>query len=231
MKKIRRRALTPQTLFHGLARELDLLTATYAKLHAAHPALTPYPTLPILLERLTTGPRDDTKKELLAALIVIRQSSPHRLWVAILLRAFRPMLAKLWKKLFGSHYEERLALLIFSFQEAIRRLDARRDPVRIGMYVRQATRRKVIELLTEEIQWGEVGFGEDADEIESGQDPPPTERVRSVEKLLGRGALLAHVRRRHPALPADEQARIYGNLRRALHKALKPIEDTDQEVQ
>jgi hypothetical protein len=218
MKKIRRRVLTPKSLFHGLAHELDLLTVTYARFHTAHPVLTPYPTLPPLLARLTTGPRDDAKNELLAALITIRQASPHRLWVAILLRAFRPMLGKLWKDLFGSDSEERLALLILSFQEALGRVDATRDPLRIGMYVRQATRRKVIEALTDEIQWGEVGFGEDAEEVASSHDPPPRERLRDARKLLGRGALLAHVRRSHPGRSSAEHARIYGTLRRALRR-------------
>jgi hypothetical protein len=212
--------LTPKSLFHGLARELDLLGPAYARLHIAHPALSPYPTLPSLLARLTTGPRDDAKSALLADLVSIRQSTPHRLWVAILLRAFRPMIAKLWKQLFGSDSQERFALLLLSFQETLGHVDPTRDPVRFGMYVRQGTRRRVIDALTKEGHWHDVGFGEDADTLADARAPDPTlrERWRAVQKLLERGALLAHVRNTHPTLSEKDQARVCRKLQRRLER-------------
>ncbi len=220
MKKIRRRFLTPKSVFHGLARELELLAPAYARLHLAHSALSPYPTLSSLVARLTVGPRDDAKKELLAALITIRQSAPHRLWVAILLRAFRPMLGKLWKELFGSDRQERLALLLLAFQGAILHVDPRRDPVRVAMYVRQATRRRAIVALTKELRWTDVGFGEEADEVADARapDPPSLERLRATQELLRRGVLAAHVRRSHPSLSPTDQARVYQRLRRGLQR-------------
>ena len=221
-----RRTLTPKTLFRGLARELELLASVYAKLSTEHPALTPFPTLASLMERLTAGPRDDAKKTLLAAIVAIRQSSPHRLWVAILLRAFRPMLAKLWKELFGSDGQERFALLLLSFQAAIAHVNPTRDPVRIGMYVRQKTRRRVIVALSKELSWVDVGFGEEADEcadtrhdVTHADDTP--RRRRSIETLLRGSALHAHVRRTHPTLSSDEQTREYQRLRRRLRRALR----------
>jgi len=186
MKKNSKRTLTPKSVFRGLARELDLLAPVYARLHLAYPPLWPYPTLASLLERVTKGAQDDILKELLAGLITIGQSKPHRLWVAILLRAFRPMLARLWKKLFGSDRQERLALLLLSFQEAILEIDPTRDPIRIAMYVRQATRRKAIAALTREVQWAEDGFGEDADEVVDPGRPPPDHWL-ALRKLFEKG--------------------------------------------
>jgi len=224
-----RRELTPKSLFHGLALELDLLGPAYARLHRAHPALRPYPTLAALMDRLTAGERDHAKKELLAALIVIRKRTPHRLWVAILIRAFRPMLLKLWKELFGSDDQERFALLLISFQAAVGRLDPWRDPVRLGMYVRQKTRRRVIAALTRELRWNDVGFGEEADEVSEIAEPgfPLTERLRAAQRLLASGELAAHVRRSHPALSADAHARIHRSLRRGLERVLAEVRPTD----
>jgi hypothetical protein len=225
VKHGRRRVLTLQTLFRGLARELELLAPVYARLRAPHAGLAAYPTLPGLLARLTSEPHDDAKKELLAAIVAIRQGSPHRLWVAILLRAFRPMLRKLWKRLFGSDRQERLALLMFAFQEALREVDPTRDPVRIAMYVRQATRRRVIASLVKEVAWGEDGFGEDADTVPDEREAEsPAEQRRTMRQLLQRGVLAAHVRRRHPTMPADDQAQLCQTLRRGLQRVCRAAE-------
>ena len=233
MKKDTPRALTPKSVFHGLARELDLLAPTYAKLHLAlhlaHPALSPYPTLSSLLERVTQGPRDNALKELLAGLIAIRQSTPHRLWVAILLRAFRPMLAKLWKTLFGSDCEERLALLLTSFQEALLEIKPLRDPVRIAMYVRQATRRRAIVALKREVCWADDGFGEDVDDVIDPGRPPPEDSL-ALRKLLAKGALSSHVRESHPSLPRDEQARLCRRLERGRERVFSAKSLSGNEV-
>jgi hypothetical protein len=230
MKTSKRRTFTPQSLFHGLAHELRLLAPVYARLHAAHPDLSPYPTLPDLLERVTTGPHDDAKKELVASLIAIRQTTPHRLWVAIVLWAFRPMLARLWTDLFGSDRQERLALLILAFQEALCQIDPTHDPVRVAMYVRQATRRRVIDALKAEIEWRQVGFGEDADRLAVAESPSPDDHRRAVERLLRPGALSAHVRRSHPTLSPKEQARVYHKLRRGLLVLAKAVSNDNDAV-
>jgi hypothetical protein len=156
-KKMRRRFFSPRSFAHGLARELELLAPLYAKLHTAHPELSAYPTLQSLLDRLTTGPRDHAKKELVSGIISIRQSSPHRLWVAIVLRAFWPMLVKQWKELFGSDCQERLALLLLSFQTTVERVDARREPLRVALRIRLATRRRVFVALAKEVRWSSPG--------------------------------------------------------------------------
>jgi hypothetical protein len=223
MKK-NRRTLTPKSLFRGLARELRLLAPQYARLRADRPALAPYATLPALIARLTKGASDKAKSELVAALLAIHQEAPHRLWSALLIRAFRPMMARLWKELFGTDGEERLALLLLSFQEALQHVDPHRDPVRIGMYVRQATRRRILVALGYEHRWSAMGFGDEPDEQ---VDPHAvdasvvTERAAVLTELRRPGALAAHIRRVHPSLSRTEQARIYHQLRRRFTQATR----------
>jgi hypothetical protein len=137
------------------------------------------------------------------------------------------MLRNTWKKLLGSHREERLALFITAFHEAIRRVDPRKDPMRIGMYVRQATRKAVFAKLREELEWQKVGFGADADlepDTSAVEKPPvrgdllrrlglPEAHAELVATLGQHGALLALVRRNHGSLSEEEQSRIYSRLR------------------
>jgi hypothetical protein len=223
-KKPRRRILSPSSLREGLTRELTLLRPVYASLHTEHPALEAYPTLEGLLDRLTHGPHDDAQKHLLVALITLRQSSTQRaqrLCVAILTRAFWPMLGKHWKKLVGSDPQERLALLMMSFLDALTRVDPTLDPLRVAMYVQQMTRRGAFKALSWERDWTDVGFGEDADEQPDGRTPDPLgghSLVVTADRLRRRGALMAHVRDVHRSAPRNEQLLIYRKLRYGLER-------------
>jgi hypothetical protein len=226
------RSFTMKTLFEGLESELARLGLVYARRQLEHPAFAAYPTLPGLIERLTHGAKEEReiRSSLVCAILEVHRKSPHRLWVALLLRAFRPMLRKTWKKLFGAAPDERLALLITSFQETILRVDPTRDPVRIAMYVRQGTRKRVFAKLARELDWETVGFGPDVDlepDPRTLEGPPVAGAWLRGHRLpkgaqvdgdlvgtLGHhGALLALVRRKHPTATQQEQARIYSTLR------------------
>ena len=213
------RRLTLTTLFDGLAREIDLLAPVYERTRPL--TLSAYPTLPGLLHRLTQKSDPTTHTALVCSVLAIHQATPHRLWVAVLLRTFRPMLKHVFKKLCGADREERLALLLTSFQEAIRRVDPHRDPVRIAMYVRQTTRRSVFAALGDQRDWEEVGFGVDADETIDAQAEARTtaaDRVRDMPDLellrtrTEHGALWEWVQRTVPGT-AKEQLRAYHRLR------------------
>jgi len=231
-----RRTLTLKSFFHGLSEELDRLAPRYA---ANPPAeLAPFPTLPALLVGLTDPETRGTlvHGSLVCSVIAIHQSTPHRLWVAILLRAFRPMIKRTFKKLVGGDREERLALLLTSFQEALRRVDPRRDPLRIGMYLRQATRSGVFADLREERDWEGVGFGTEADELPDSEaqakalaiewlrDTPDAAR-ELVATAADHGALWALVRRTHPALARPAHLRIYRQLRYRRKQLLAELRD------
>jgi hypothetical protein len=231
-----RRTLTLKSLVHGLSEELDLLAPRYAATASA--ALSPYPTLPILLARLTDPSQRGCPShgELVCTLIAIHQSTPHRLWAAILLRTFRPMIKRTFKKLVGSDREERLALLLTSFLEVLGRVDPHRDPLRIGMYVRQATRARVFSALGVERNWEEIGFGVEADEepdTESQAKALAFEWLRDTaeadRELVGtsaeHGALWRHVLRAHPSLERCEHLRIYRQLRYRRKRLLAELQE------
>jgi len=231
-----RRALTLKSFFHGLSEELDRLAPRYA---AKRPAeLSLYPTLPALLERLTDADTRGTLSHgsLVCTVIATHQSTPDRLWVAILLRTFRPMIKRTFKRLVGADREERLALLLTSFQEALPRVDPRRDPLRIGMYLRQATSRGVFAGLRQERDWEGVGFGTEADEepdsesqaralaVEWLRDTPDAAR-ELLATAADHGALWALVQRAHPALGRAEHLRVYRQLRYRRKRLLEELRD------
>jgi len=214
------RRLTLSTVFVGIARELRLLAPVYVARRPA--ALSAHSTLRSLLHELTQKDDPSSKAETICTVLVAHQTTPHRLWVAILLRTFRPMIRHVFKKLCGGDREERLALLLASFQEAIRRVDPVRDPVRIAMYVRQTTRRGVFAALGVQRDWEQVGFGEDADET---PDARGDAQVTASEVLRGIPDLeLLRTRTEHGALwelvqrqvagSEEEKLREYDRLRR-----------------
>jgi hypothetical protein len=224
------RVMTVKTLFERLHSELDSLAPVYARLHLEYPVLAPHPTLHGLIERLTAEARHDrdARSLLICALLDAHRRAPHRLWAAILLRVFRPMLRSTYKQLFGSDREERLSLLVVSFHEAIVRVDPYRDPVRIGMYVRQATRKAVFAELADELDWTKTGFGADADDQPDPRtvDEPPVAagwlrgrglprgaHVDLVHTIGHRGALWAFVRGTYASMTEEQQASMYSRLR------------------
>jgi hypothetical protein len=152
------------------------------------------------------------------------------------------MLKHVFKKLCGADREERLALLLTSFQEAIRRVDPCRDPVRIAMYVRQTTRRNVFAALGDQRDWEEVGFGVDPDETQDERAEARTtaaERLREMPDLellrtrAEHGALWEWVQREVPGTRKD-QLRAYQRLRQRRHRLVTMLRSrtvASQEVQ
>jgi hypothetical protein len=154
-----RRPFTTDIVFAGVERELGLSGSVYARIRPDD--LAGYPVLADLVACLSADAvaGDTARTDLVATLIATHQARPHRIWSALLLVAFRPMLMTVFKKLVGELPDERLALLLASFQEALGKVDPRHDTLRIGMYVRQATRRGVFAALRTRRAWKEVGFG------------------------------------------------------------------------
>jgi hypothetical protein len=133
------------------------------------------------------------------------------------------MMLAVGSKLVGASRDDRASLLLVSFQEAVLRVDPLRDPLRIAMYVRQETRRGVFRELRKELDWEQMGFGEEADECSDAVsfEPPPCLRSarsdglpgRAAGALMGtmhrRGALWNLVRHHYASLSPKEQVRIY----------------------
>jgi hypothetical protein len=226
--------------FASLKTELRLLEPRYETRRFERPTLASYPSIDSLLAE--TEPRRDGKKQvvspegsaILCALIDLHRRTRDRLWGAVLLRAFQPMMLAVGKKLVGGSRDDRASLLLASFHDATLRVDLARDPLRIAMYIRQETRRGVFRELRKELDWEGMGFGEEADQCSDAVsfEPPPCLKSASSEGLpgrangalmsnpLGRGALRNLVRQHYASLSPKEQVKIYRRLqkRRRRHR-------------
>ena len=129
--------------------EFIRLSRLYAA-RCAHPTLEPYPTLQSLLSALCgQGQADpDTRRRLICAVIEEHQATPGPVGMAILVHAFRGMLVRLSRSLAGvDDPDDADGIVIAGLLQALPRVRPRRDPDRIGMYVRQETRRAVFAAL------------------------------------------------------------------------------------
>jgi hypothetical protein len=226
------------TILRELPREFARLAPSYLKRRAAHPAFAPYPTLDSLVTALTRYV-PETKAErlvLIGALIDLHRESGDRLWTALLLRVFRPMLNKIREKLVGAPAEELDAALITAFLEALRVVDTKQDSVWLPKLVRWRTRRLVFRALKVETEWEDVGFGEDCetepDPATEGdlllvgvwlrEDHGDTDSVELLRTLFEHGALWTLVMKRYDGCSEKEVKRAYCRLqskrKRLIHR-------------
>jgi len=218
--------------FTALGHELRFLKPRYRVQRLEHPVLASYRSIGALLRE--TEPREEGKKRvvtpegaaILCALLERYQATKGRLWGAILLRAFRPMLCGVGKRLIGGSSDDRASVLLAVFHDATLHVDPRHDPRRIAMYVRQETRRSVFRELRKELDWQDTWSDHDVDACPDpttceppalrGQLPrrgrkkePSTELMAT---LAERGSLWEFVRGKYSGLPTEEQARVYRKL-------------------
>ena len=124
--------------------EFVRLSRLYAARYPAIPALATYPTLAALVDALAGPSRadEDTRRRLVCAVIAEHQAAPSPLGGAVVLHAFRGMLLRLSRSLYGvGDPDEADALVTLALLEALRRVRPDRDPAGIGLRVRQETRR------------------------------------------------------------------------------------------
>jgi hypothetical protein len=235
--------------FRALSRELAFLSPRYDAQRFEHPVLASYASLDALFAE--TEPKKQGKKKvvspegsaILVALVELHARTRDRLWGALLLRAFQPMLERVARRLLGGSRDDREASLLISFHEALLRVDPQKDPLRIAMYVRQETRRRVFRELGDELEWQDVGSsGEDVDLCVDPSSPPEpsllSRRWKASKALCkggappglldtahDRGALWSLVRQEHGHLPAKEQARIYRRLQKRRHRVVGRLRD------
>ncbi len=166
--------------------EFSRLAQRYAaRTRAGTSPVDAYPTLDALLCALVGRGRADasTRSRLLGAVIAEHQTASGPLGAAIVLHAFRGMLVRLSKSLVGvDDRDEADGIVVAGLLEALQRVRPGRDPERIGMYVRQETRRAVFAALrrdarTREYQQvdEELACEADAREAESEPDEPEAE--------------------------------------------------------
>ena len=230
-----------------MSAELALLAPRYDTHRVEHPVLASYGSVDALFAE--TEPKKQGKKKvvspegsaILVALVELHAKTRDRLWGALLLRAFQPMLENVSRRLRGGSRDDRDAVLLMSFHEALLRIDPLRDPARIAMYVRQETRRRVFRALGDELEWQDVGFGTEADLCADPRTPPEPSLLSRrwkaskamckgappvlLDTSVDRGALWRLVRKEHGSLSAKEQARIYRRLQKRRHRIVGRLRD------
>jgi hypothetical protein len=237
-----------------LETELERLAAPYASLSVEHAPLVVYPTLASLVGRLTDREKNKSRaaqherSELLSAIIGAYQQTHDRLWSAILVAAFRPMLAT--KRFYGADPEEREAIFFAALTEVVSKLDVRERPDQVHAIVWLSAKKALVRKLRRLTIWSEVGFGDDADatpdrtswlpepwlaawllsrtsglgasELACAKDRPDIDLVVSVEEW---GSLKAYVEAEHAALSLAERLRVYGQLQRRHRRAVAQLRE------
>jgi hypothetical protein len=222
-----------------LHRELERLAPRYASLSVEHAPLSTYPTLASLVDRLTDPKKNKSRtaqrerSELLSAIIGAYQPTRDRLWGAILVAAFRPMLAT--KRFYGADPEEREAIFLAALTEVVGKLDVRQRPDQVHAIVWRSAKKVLVRKLRRQTTWSEVGFGDDADATpdrtsslpepwlaawllsRGAKDRPDLDLIVRVEEW---GSLKAYVEAEYAALPPTERSQVYGRLQRRHRRAV-----------
>jgi hypothetical protein len=230
--------------FAALTAELALLTPRYDTRRVDHPVLARYESLAALFAEAKAYKVDKKwvvspeGQAIRCALLELYQKTHDRLWAALLLKVFSPMLRGIAKKLVGSSPEERESLLLACFHRALQRVDPYKDPARLSLFLFQKTRRPLFRALKKESEWEEVGFG---DEAELTADPATLSdpllsrsryaspgRSRAPRHLLletarHRGALRALVRQRYGSLSGEEQGRVFRRLQQQRRRHVRAL--------
>ena len=225
-----------------LREELERLAPRYAAVCVKHPQLSAYPTLASLVGRFTDREKNKSRaaqrerSELLAAVIGAFQPTRDRLWGAILVAAFRPMLAT--KRFYGADPEEREAIFFAALTEVVDKLDVGQSPDQVHAIVWRGAKKALVRQLRRQTAWSDVGFGDDADAT-----PDPTSSLPEsllAAWLLSRGAedrpdldlvirvhewgsLASYVKAEYAALPPAERSRVYGRLKRRYRCAVADL--------
>jgi hypothetical protein len=148
-----------------LKKELERLAPRYASLSVEHAPLVAYPTLASLVGRLTDPKKNNSlaaqheRSELLSVVIGAYQQTHDRLWSAILVAAFRPMLAT--KRFYGADREEREAIFFAALTEVVGKLDVRERRDQVHAIVWRSAKKALVRKLQRQTTWSEVGLRTD----------------------------------------------------------------------
>jgi hypothetical protein len=228
-----------------LDEELKRLAPSYVSACIDHAPLSPYPTLASLVDRLTDREKNKSsaaqreRSELLATVIGAYQPTHNRLWGAILVAAFHPMLAT--RRFYGADPEEREAIFFAALTEVVDKLDVRQRPDEVHAIVWRSAKKALVRKLRRQNAWSDVGFGDEADATpdptswlpepllaawllsRGAEDRPDLDLVVRVQEW---GSLRAYVESEYLALPRAERSRVYGQLYRRHRRAVAELRES-----
>jgi hypothetical protein len=222
--------------------------AEHARGRAAHEALAPYDSPADVLVALAFSSRlSHAERDVLTlALITEHQGAGHPLWQSVLLVAYEPMLAGVWKRLFDKRDAE--SRLVVAFLEAIAKVSLAHPPSQLALHLRHAVERSAFGSTAEARMEPDFVPMEEARK-ERGHESPEAAMLRAdaerrlareVKQLFGEDApavldvlvhartgrepLVALIAARHPDLSVKQRARLYDELQRMRRRALCHLE-------
>jgi hypothetical protein len=228
-----------------LHEELERLAPRYACVYLEHAALSSYPTLTSLVGRLTDREKNKSlaaqgeRSELLAAVIAAFQPTHNRLWGAILVAAFRPMVAT--RRFYGADPGELEAIFFAALTEVVDKLDVRESPDQVHAIVWRRAKKALVRKLRGQTAWSGVGFGDDADATpdrtswlpepllaawllsRGAEDRPDLDLVIRVHEW---GSLAAYVKAEYATLAPTERSRVYKRLWTRHRRAVAELRET-----
>jgi hypothetical protein len=148
--------------------ELARLAPRYASVHVDHPPLSAYPTLALLVDRLTNPDKNKARaarierSKILCTIIGAYQPTRDRLWAAVLVAAFRRILRAKW--LYGADPDEREAIFFAALIEVVEKVDVRDRPEHLHTIVWRRAKKALVRKLEKQQAWSDVGFGEEPEE-------------------------------------------------------------------
>ena len=233
----------------ALRPTLSKFPTEYARGRAARPALAGFAAPDDLLAalHLTSGATPAARDAITLALIQEHQRAPHPLWQSLLLVAYEPMLAGVWKRLHDRRDAE--ARLVLAFLEAVAKVSLAHPPAYLALDLRRAVERSVFgtgaaaheEPETVSLQGARrvqaPGSLEDDVALEEqkrrlraeleerfGPEAPDALQVL-LRARTGREQLLALVAELYPGLTSKERAAAYDRLQKLRRRALVHLEE------
>ncbi len=133
-------------IWHGLEREVRAAgnVCVFNQAKATSAALANYAAVENVMRALRGQTRTsmDERQLLIDAILRQQQAAPHALWTAMLALTFRPMLARLARKLTDVAPEEREQTALFAFIETLAKVTPGKGSTVFSLY--WAVRRRVI---------------------------------------------------------------------------------------
>jgi hypothetical protein len=228
----------------ALKKTLAPRTAEFARGCAAHPALAPFATTDALLGALdlASAASHAERDAITLALVTEHQRTSRPLWQSLLLVAYEPMLASVWKRLHDKRDAE--ARIVLAFLEAIAKISLAHPPSLLALHLKHATERGAFgstaasreepELVplsgarkerAPESSEARVVFEDEKRRLISElsrlfADEAPAVLDVLVRARTGREPLVALVAEKYPELTSKQRAVAYAHLQRLRRRAL-----------
>jgi hypothetical protein len=228
----------------ALKKTLTQCPTEFARGRAAHAALAPFATPEALLGALDLASITShaERDAITLALVTEHQRTSRPLWQSLLLVAYEPMLANVWRRLYDKRDAE--PRIVLAFLEAIAKVSLAHPPALLALHLKQATERGAFGSTAASREEPELVPLADARKERAHESPEARvvfedEKRRLMAELsqlfadeapavldvlvrarTGREPLVALVAEKYPELTSKQRAVAYQRLQRLRRRAL-----------